>query len=255
MNKIKMIVTDLDGTLLRKDKTISCYSESVLARCREKEIKLVFATARPIRAVAMLNLKISFDAAIYHNGAVIYTDGASIKRYGIQPEATKEIISSVLRTDNDAKLCVEIDDRLYSNFDPSALWPGIEITLTDFTDLPDIPADKILLPMTTMKELNAVADTLPADLYIEMSENTAGMIMNKDAKKARAIKHLADCFGISLSEIVAFGDDYNDIEMLRECGIGVAVANAIDEAKSAADYICDTNDNDGIAKWLEANVL
>ena len=54
---------------------------------------------------------------------------------------------------------------------------------------------------------------------------------------------------------VAFGDDYNDIEMLRDCGIGVAVANAIPEVKTAADYICDTNDNDGVAKWLEERVL
>ena len=43
--------------------------------------------------------------------------------------------------------------------------------------------------------------------------------------------------------------------MLRDCGIGVAVANAIDEVKAVADHICDTNDNDGVAKWLEENVL
>jgi len=54
---------------------------------------------------------------------------------------------------------------------------------------------------------------------------------------------------------LAFGDDYNDIEMLRECGIGVAVDNAIYEAKVAADYACGGCDEDGVAKWLEVNVL
>ena len=80
-------------------------------------------------------------------------------------------------------------------------------------------------------------------------------IKSKKAAKQYAITEVCTQLGIKISEVVAFGDDYNDVGMLRECGVGVAVANAIDEAKTAADYICDTNDNDGVAKWLEENVL
>ena len=68
---IKMIVTDLDGTLLRTNKSISQYTASVFLRCHDNGTILVYATARPIRAVAMLDLGIRNDAAIYHNGAVI----------------------------------------------------------------------------------------------------------------------------------------------------------------------------------------
>ena len=81
------------------------------------------------------------------------------------------------------------------------------------------------------------------------------MVMNKNARKRNPIRDIAYYFGLSLDEVAAFGDDYNDIEMLRDCGIGIAVANAIDEVKAAADYVCDSNDNDGVAKWLEENVL
>jgi Cof subfamily protein (haloacid dehalogenase superfamily) len=252
---IRMIVTDLDGTLLRKDKTISEYTESVFQQCRDMGIITVLATARPIRAVKMLNLDWLFDASIFHNGAVVYVGEMNTMRFGVSPEAIKEIVDTAFTTNKSAKICIEIDDRLYGNYDPSDLWPGIEITITDFSDLPAMPADKVIFPMTTMMELNEVARTLPNNLYIEMSENTVGMIMNKDATKSKAIKHLSEHFGIPLSDVAAFGDDYNDIEMLRECGIGVAVENAIEEVRAVADYLCDSSDSDGVAKWLEGNAL
>lgn len=252
---VKIIITDLDGSLLRSDKTISKYTASIFQRCRDKGIKIVFATARPIRSVKMLNLSLSFDASIYHNGAVINKDDINILRFGISPEATKELLLSVLQADNSAKLCVDINDRMYGNYDPSDIWPGVETTITDFLDLPNSPADKIILPMATIAELSSVANVLPKNLYIELSENSVGMIMHKNATKGNAIKYLSKHFGLSLSDVAAFGDDYNDLDMIRYCGIGIGVANAIDEVKAAADYICDTNDNDGVAKWLEENVL
>ena len=55
--------------------------------------------------------------------------------------------------------------------------------------------------------------------------------------------------------VVAFGDDINDLEMIKNCGVGVAVENGIEEVKSVAKFICDISDNDGVAKWLEERVL
>lgn len=55
--------------------------------------------------------------------------------------------------------------------------------------------------------------------------------------------------------IAAFGDDMNDLEMVRNCGIGVAVRNAVEEVKRSADYICGSNDDDGVAKWIEEFIL
>ena len=79
--------------------------------------------------------------------------------------------------------------------------------------------------------------------------------MHNSATKYNAIKILVDNYGYTLNEIVAFGDDYNDVEMLRECGIGVAMTNAIEEAKAVADYICESNNDDGVAKWIEERIL
>ena len=251
---LKMIVTDLDGTLLRTDKTITEYTKSVLRQCFDIDVKVVFATARPIRAVKMLDIPFANHATIYHNGAVI-TIGDNMFHYGISPQAIKNIVDAVFQNDPQSRLCIEINDSIFGNTDASDIWPGIVMNLTDFSDLPLMPADKIILLTADIKKIEAVNKALPPNLYLEISENTVAMIMHKNATKVNAIKRLCESFDINMNEIVAFGDDHNDVEMLRECGIGVAVANAIDEAKTASDYTCNTNDNDGVAKWIEENVL
>ena len=65
---------------------------------------------------------------------------------------------------------------------------------------------------------------------------------------------MAGHFHISQEQIVAFGDDYNDIDMLQSCGIGVAVGNALEEVKRSADRVCGSNDEDGVAHWLSENL-
>ena len=77
----------------------------------------------------------------------------------------------------------------------------------------------------------------------------------KDSGKIAAIKTLSEKCGISLADFAAFGDDLNDIGMLQICGTGVAVSNAVKEAADAADFITSSNDEDGVALWLEENIL
>lgn len=86
---------------------------------------------------------------------------------------------------------------------------------------------------------------------MNVSRDNLAMIMHREATKCNGVLEVAKQFNISKREIVAFGDDINDKEMLLSFGLGVAMGNSIDEIKMIADYICDTNDNDGVAKWLE----
>lgn len=80
---IKMIVTDLDGTFLRTDKSVSAYSQKIIQQCREKGIVFVIATARPVRAVKNFLPFLSYDSAIYHNGAVVRLGEKMLDGYGI----------------------------------------------------------------------------------------------------------------------------------------------------------------------------
>jgi Cof subfamily protein (haloacid dehalogenase superfamily) len=256
--QIKMIVTDLDRTLLRTDKTISAYTAEVLNRCRERGIKIVFATARPKRTVESFAAIAgeAVDALILHNGAVVYIGGALHTCFGIEPKVRDKILLSVSRDFPEVALSVEIDDTLYANFDVSEIWEETTAVRTDFTKLPVKPADKIIIGSPEPFDAALFAQYIPADLYIETSSSeqmNVELIMNSNATKWEAVKIVAEYFKIQTEEIAAFGDDYNDISMLKNCGAGVAVSNSINEAKAAADYICDSNDNDGVAKWIEEN--
>jgi Cof subfamily protein (haloacid dehalogenase superfamily) len=254
--QIKMLVTDLDNTLLRTDKTISDYTAQVLNQCREQNIKTAFATARPKRTVDLFFQKIPVDCLALHNGAVIYVGNEQIFYRGIPHDTAKNILICLTRDFPEATLSVEIDNVLYANFDNfDSAW---EYTFSDFTDLPDKLAEKILIGnIFENSNIKYIEKYLTDNLYMERTstDHKLIMIMNHEGTKHSAVKILADYYGYNLSEIAAFGDDYNDVEMLRECGTGIAVANAIDEAKAVADYICESNDEDGVAKWIEKHIL
>lgn len=79
--------------------------------------------------------------------------------------------------------------------------------------------------------------------------------MNQSATKYHAISFLAERYQISTDDIIAFGDDYNDLEMIKKCGKGIAVGNALEMVKGAADEVCESNQKDGVARWIEGNLL
>ena len=270
MQNIKMIVTDLDRTLLgANDKIISDYSINVFKKCMAKGIKVAFATARPKRVTVQFLKQLPADAVILHNGAVIYIGEQQVFYSGIPSNITKNILQSISRDFPEATLSVEIDDVFYANFeaefhDSNNTWTYTILNkLSECLPYNDKSAEKIIVGLRSLNMMTENSNDvvkyfekyLTDDLYVEINSERFLFIMNRKAKKSLAVKFLAEHYGYDMSEIAAFGDDYNDVEMLKECGIGVAVANAIDEAKTAADYICESNDGDGVAKWIEGNLL
>ena len=107
----------------------------------------------------------------------------------------------------------------------------------------------------TLEDLRLIENNLPKNSYMFTSRDNITFVSHKEAVKSKATAALAEHWGIKASEIVAFGDDLIDIDILEWSGVGVAMGNALGEVKAVADYICDTNENDGVAKWIEENVL
>ena len=225
---IKMIALDLDGTLLRDDKTVSDYTLSVLRKCREKGVKVIYATSRGHSATRLVPDDL-FDGFVRMGGAVAYA--------GI-------------------RFAAELNAWHFANFDVSKEWDWLTYyEHADFGTL-DIEAEKMYALPGNQQETDLIYKLLPAGLrIIPARDENFTMIMHEQATKAKASFALARYWGIDKAEVAAFGDDLVDIDMLEYFGAGVAMGNALDEAKAVADYVCDTNENDGVARWLEENVL
>ncbi len=249
---IKMIVTDLDDTLLRDDKTISEKTAFVLKQCREKGLKISYATGRGGSAKVLVNSD-WFDGYVCMNGALAYSGEGLVYSKLMSMESVRDLLAAADKAG--IKIAAEAQGWHYANFAVSEVWNYIQnYVLADFKKL-DIKAEKIYAIIEKQSDLDLIKNHLSDDLHIYESRDNLAMIMRSQAKKSAAVKALAASFGIGLHEIAAFGDDINDIDLLKQCGIGVAMENALDVVKAVADFICGTNNEDGVAVWLEKNIL
>ena len=114
---------------------------------------------------------------------------------------------------------------------------------------------KILLSYEEKNIQQEVERALTPDTYMTVAEGRLIQIMSTEATKWNGIKAMLEAVGVRQDEAVYFGDDYDDIEPIKNCGVGVAVSNAIDEVLEAADFITESNDDDGVAVYIEENVL
>lgn len=254
---IKMIVTDLDGTLLRTDKTISDYSIETFRICREDGIKIAFATARNYRGNLMDYIElVECDAVITNNGSALYIDGKEIKHIRISQDSCRAIIDFLREINALKRIAFKHDDYYYANFDLNGILPFADVTICDAEDFPNQEYDRIIIDVGDDEKIEEMRKFLPDNLYIiNHISGGVGIIQDRSIDKIYRIIDLAEKWDIKLEEIVAFGDEENDIEMLRWCGTGVAVSNAIPETTEVADYVCDSNDEDGVAHWIAKNIL
>ena len=250
---VRMIVTDLDHTLLRTDKTVSAFTYETLRACMAKGIKLAYATGRGGTAKKRVP-SAEFDGRITMNGAMIYEGEELVHSCLVPAEKMRDLL--VPCSERGLRVVAEMDDMHYANFDVGALWHELEddYRIVDFREL-DIDAEKLYVLPETDEERTWLSAVMPEGIYMVISADGLAQVMNVGASKSLAIARLAARWGIEMADVVAFGDDVNDTDMLQACGLGIAMGNAVEEVKAVADAVCDTQDNDGLAKWLREHVL
>ena len=254
MKKPKLIITDLDGTLLHNDKTVSEYSVSVFKKCREQGILTAVATARGHTNAEQYISSLNPDILISSGGALIKKGKDIIYGCFFSRKETAEIIGKALAlTNGGCEITVDTADKHYWNYkqDPHILSPDWgEVIYTDYSDF-CAESLKICVQTDNKSIVKAIAESVNDCDCARFSDGDWYKYTKSAATKVNAVKITAEKLNISLEDIAAFGDDFVDIEMLKACGIGVAVENAISEVKEIADYITDSNENDGVARFIE----
>jgi len=247
-----MLITDLDKSLLKNDKTVSEYTIDIFNKCRNSGFIIVIATARPIRSTNEFIEKIRPHGVIFHNGAIVMASNKILKQYGIDSIKAKQIINKIVKEYPEATISVEMNDVMYTNFDFPAKSQYMKL---DFNQLPDCFADKIIVGTISIEQIKTIEEYITQDLYLEINDGKFGFILNRNASKWLGVKEIAKYFEIDINDTIAFGDDINDLKMLKNCGKGICMKNGVEEVKAIADDICDKNENDGIARWIEENIL
>ena len=193
------------------------------------------------------------DAGITYNGAIVNIGAAVIYKRLLPCLSARPLLVACAK--RGLRAASQYKGMDYANFIVSDEWSFItDFEIVDFGKH-DMDAEKLYILIDEPDDIAFIRKHLSEDLHLSVSRDHMAMVMHKEATKSKALAALAGHWAIKPSEIVAFGDDANDVDMLQYCGIGVAVANALDEVKNVADHICDSNENDGVAGWLEENVL
>ncbi len=241
----RAVIVDFDRTLLHTDKTISEYTVKILLDLRKSGVRLFAATARPERAVTEYCKKIPFDAVTTLNGARTIIK-ENVFENPISPHSAEEIL---LQLDNTAGMVISLEtgNGLYANTD-IPIW---EPTVTD--NLPELSGtEKIYKILASHPGIPAeqISVRLPDDTYVSVADQMLLQVMSTSATKWNGILKMLEAYGITPDQAICFGDDHDDIEPIRRCGCGVAVSNALECVRHAADYITDSNDEDGVARFL-----
>lgn len=266
----RLIVSDLDGTLLRDDHRLSEYTKAVIHKAEARGIEVMLATGRifggGLKFAKELNLNTPILAC---NGALI-KEAAGKLLYG--KPLKKNTLEDIIRFLTDRNLTFHCygENTFYTkklvghlvslyafnnNLPEEERFPMVEIDPMELVKTEDIY--KVLVHCedeSDKKELYERLSEIPGAFVTVSWEDTFDVTADGVSKSA-AIDRYARERGIQPSEIICFGDNYNDIDMLRYAGLGIAVENAVKQLKEAADFVTCSNNEDGVAKAIERFAL
>lgn len=265
----RLYISDLDGTLLSPEPVITAPSAEIINSLTAKGMNFTFATARSIYSAIPITSALDINVScILMNGVSIYDirNNRYVKNEFIDPSVSAKLLEIykrhgvecfMYRIDNGALTCyyAQLTSRVMRSFAEVRKHqykkPFVQCRLEDYADEYTVyfttrgKYDQ-LLPVKLEAERIAGVDIA---FYLDVYDDSWYLeIFSHKASKSNGIRFLREEYGFD--EIVAFGDNLNDLPMFEQADIKVAVGNARDEVKAAADIIIGSNAEDGVAKWL-----
>jgi len=261
----KIVFSDIDGTLLNSDRQLSERTINTIQQVKEK-VPFVLISARMPAAMRHLQqqLKIENQPIICYNGGFVLIDEKPVSSTPIEVK-TMEELAKFNQNKNIHLSLYHADEWHVPEYD---YWAKREERNTKVT--PTINHIHHVMDDWGKRELGAhkimcmgeedkiekmfqfLNENYSEELHVYRSKSTYIEIAHKKISKLTAIEYLLENhFNLTLEETVAFGDNYNDVEMIKGVGMGVAVANAREETKNVANKLTDASIEDGVAKSLE----
>lgn len=265
----KILVLDLDGTLTNAEKEITPHTLDVLLRAQEKGVKVVLASGRPTYGIAPLadQLRLGdYEGYIlsYNGGKIIdWTTREVMYENVLQPDIYPYLYTCA--RDNGFVLLSYKDEYIISE---DAGNPYVQheaflnrmksVTVPCFLDVITEPVPKCLIvgdpePLARLEQ--EMKEGLKGRMNVFRSEPFFLELVPNGIDKALSLAVLLDEIGLEPEQMIACGDGFNDLSMIRFAGLGVAMANAQDVVKAEADYITASNEEDGVAAVVERFIL
>ncbi len=266
MTKVELVFSDIDGTLLDSKHEVSAEAIQIIQDLVKQGTKIILASARPPGAMVSIADEVRLASPLVcFNGALItqHTEGSFDDLYSLtlerqdtlrlyQAVSTKfpEISFNIYSRE---RWCVEREDEWVKQ--EAAITKMAPETIAMEAFLNDhFPVHKILC-MGSPDDIQKLEDELEgsnlSNISYYRSKETYLEIVHNQVSKLGALLFLCEKYGVELGNTLAIGDNFNDMPMIQHAGKGIAMGNAPDEVKQAADYITDTNDENGFYKALE----
>lgn len=261
---IKMIATDIDGTILPYHGEFSQSVKNCIKKLDNSGIKVILVTGRMHSSATPLAAQLGLNLPIisYQGGLIKDMNGKTLFQTELPSNIAKDIIK--WGRENNVHLNLYIDDKLYVEEDDEIIkyyiqGKFVDYTVCSFDDLKIKNVNKLLaIDIHNADRVTSWVDILKQrypDLYIVKSTPYFCEIGSSDAKKSLGVEFLCKMWGIDKSEVMTIGDQNNDIDLVQSGGIGIAMGNSTTELKQVADYITDTVENDGFVQAVEKFVF
>jgi len=268
-----LYISDLDGTLLNSDSELSEHTKNVLNRLIAGGLHFSVATGRATDAAQRILSGVDINIPIASfNGAVLYDlrQNSYVKAFWLAPEATEKIIA-ILKAHGLSWLVYELKDdgltAFYDSLEHKPLYDFVEdrraryhSAFSRLERLSDLSLSHIMYFTLIDKHerIKPACDALKAipDINFAVADTYNNgywwlEIFSAEASKENAVRFLREAYGYK--RVIGFGDNYNDLPMFRVCDVRVAVQNAPDKIKAAADFVCGSHDAHGVAGWIINN--
>lgn len=259
----KLVVTDIDGTLLDNQSRLSELNRKAIMYCRQEGIEVILATGKSIHTITgfieMFKLTLP---QITLNGGVVFQPGVGILETNTLTKREYFELINAIKDYGESPTAALIDGRVvYDTYHPDMIHirnAQVELSKVDRLEDPEIAgcAVSVHVPVKESHPIDAYLRKLFGDrLFVVRSGEYFFDFLKKDVSKGSALRRIMKKHGFRPEEVVAFGDSYNDLSLFEIAGTAVAMKNSCPQVLKSADIVTEDNHQSGLGKAIFKHVL